>query len=120
MTADLAAAYKSGAQRTRVVTESWGEHNLYCANCPSPRLARLSHNTKASDFRCPDCKFWYQLKGGKSRIGDRVNDGAYGAMMDAVQSDRTPNFLFLQYQPDTWTIENLLLIPHFAFPTSAH
>lgn len=40
-------------------------------------------------------------------------------MMDAVQNDRTPNFLFLHYQPDTWSIENLLLVPHFAFPTSA-
>jgi predicted RNA-binding Zn-ribbon protein involved in translation (DUF1610 family) len=68
MTGELATAYKSGSQRARVVTESWGEQNLYCPNCPSPKLNRLSHNTKASDFNCPDCGFWYQLKGQKSRI----------------------------------------------------
>ena len=119
MTADLAAAYNSGAQRTRVVSESWGEQNLYCANCPSPRLDRLTHNTKASDFQCPDCEFWYQLKGQKSPIRSSVPDGAYAAMMTAIRNDETPNFLFMHYELATWSIQNLLLIPHFAFPPSA-
>jgi type II restriction enzyme len=119
MTSALADAYKSGSQRARVVTEFWGEHNLYCPNCSSPSLTRLSHNTKASDFSCPICKFWYQLKGQKSRIGNSICDGAYSAMMNAIHNDETPNFYFLHYDLATWRIKNLLLIPHFAFPPSA-
>ena len=119
MTGELADAYKSGSQRARVVTEAWGEHNLYCPNCSSPKLDRLSHNTKASDFCCPGCRFWFQLKGQKSRIGNSVSDGAYAAMMNAIACDETPNFYFLHYDLATWSIKNLLLVPSFAFPTSA-
>ena len=119
MTGELAAAYQSGSQRARVVTEFWGERNLYCPNCSSPKLDRLIHNTRASDFCCPDCKFWYQLKGQKTRLGRQITDGAYKAMMDAIQNDQTPNFLFMHYELETWSIQNLLLIPHFAFPPSA-
>jgi type II restriction enzyme len=119
MTGELADAYKSGSQRARVVTESWGEDNLYCPNCTSPKLDRLEHNTKVIDFSCPKCSFRYQLKGQKSPIRSSISDGAYESMMDAIRHDRTPNFYFLQYELATWSIKNLLLIPHFAFPPSA-
>ncbi len=119
MTGTLATSYKSGSQRTRVVTEFWGEQNLYCPNCSSPKLNRLRANTKASDFSCPNCKFWFQLKGQKSRIGQSITDGAYAAMMNAIRNDETPNFYFMHYDLATWNIWNLLLIPHFAFPESA-
>lgn len=119
MPSDLATAYKSGSQRARVVTEFWAEHNLYCPNCSSPKLNRLVANTKASDFTCPACGFWYQLKGQKTRIGNSITDGAYEAMMTAIRNDETPNFYFLQYDLATWAVRNLLLIPHFAFPPSA-
>ena len=119
MVGELAAAYKSGSQRARVVTEAWGEDNLYCPNCSSPTLNRLEDNTRASDYSCPKCKFWYQLKGQQSRIGDSVMDGAYSAMMEAIQKDETPSFYFMHYDVATWSIKNLLLVPHFAFPPSA-
>lgn len=119
MTGELADAYRSGCQKARVVTEAWGEHNLYCPNCSSPKLNRLSHNSKASDFSCPSCKFWYQLKGKQSRIGNSITDGAYQAMVDAIRNDETPNFYFMHYDVATWSIRNLLLVPHFAFPPSA-
>jgi len=105
--------------RARVVTEAWGADNFYCPNCSSSKLDRLTHNTQASDFSCPKCKFWFQLKGQKSRIGNSVTDGAYAAMMQAIRNDETPNFYFLHYDLSTWTIKNLLLIPSFAFPPSA-
>jgi type II restriction enzyme len=119
MTGALAAAYHSGAQRARVVTESWGESNLYCPNCSSPKLTRLRNNTKASDYSCPACGFWYQLKSQKSRIGESITDGAYEVMMNAIRNDETPNFYFMHYDLATWSIKNLLLIPSFAFPPSA-
>jgi len=119
MTGRLAAAYHSGAQRARVVTESWGESNLYCPNCSSPKLTWLEPGHPASDYSCPKCKFWFQLKSQKSRIGDSITDGAYAAMMNAIRHDETPNFYFMQYELATWRVKNLLLVPHFAFPPSA-
>ena len=113
-------AYKSGSQRARVVTEFWGEHNLYCPNCSSPKLNRLTHNTKASDFSCPSCRFWYQLKGQKSRLGNSITDGAYHAMMNAIRNDETPNFYFMQYDLATWSVKNLLLIPDVRVSAVGH
>jgi type II restriction enzyme len=119
MTADLAAAYTSGSQRARVVTEFWAEQNLYCPNCSSGTLNRQTHNTRAFDFRCPVCRFDFQLKGQKTPFRSSITDGAYRAMMDAVQNDALPSFYFLHYDLATWSIRNLLLVPHFAFPPSA-
>lgn len=116
MTGAVAAIYKSGSQRARVVTESWGEHNLYCPNCSSPKLNRLPHNTQASDFCCPDCRFWFQLKGQNRPIGGSVTDGAYESMMRAIRTDAAPSYYFMHYDLQTWTVRNLFLVPHFAFP----
>lgn len=121
-----------------------GSVNFYCPNCSSPKLDWLKPGTKANDYRCPGCGFWFQLKSKKSPIGATITDGAYGAMMDAIQNDRAPNFFFLHYEitgrdaalrrPQdnqrtaqrsvptdecVWTVRNLLLVPHFAFPPSA-
>ncbi len=119
MAGELAAAYTSGSQKAGNVTEAWGAENFYCLNCSSPKLDWLKPGTKASDYRCPSCGFWYQLKSKKSRIGSSIRDGAYGAMMEAIKEDRTPNFFFLHYDLATWSVRNLLLVPHFAFPPSA-
>lgn len=119
MAGELSAEYKSNSQRARVVTESWGEQNLYCPNCASSKLTRLAHNTQASDFSCPDCHFWFQLKGQKSAIGRTISDGAYASMMRAIQTDKAPSYYFMQYDAATWTVRHLLLVPHFAFPPSA-
>jgi type II restriction enzyme len=119
MSGELAAAYKSGSQKARNVTEAWGADNFYCPNCSSPKLDWLKPNTKANDYRCPNCGFWYQLKSQKTHIGNSITDGAYGAMMEAIKHDRSPNFFFMQYELATWSVKNLLLVPHFAFPPSA-
>lgn len=116
---DVATAYRSGSQQTRVVTEAWGAENLYCSNCSSDSLSRLSNNAKASDFACPSCGFEYQLKGQKSPIRSTITDGAYGAMMEVIRSDKAPSYFFMHYDLATWSIQNLLLIPNFAFPVSA-
>ncbi len=119
MTSELADAYKSGSQRAKNVTEAWGADNFYCPNCSSPKLDWLKPNTKANDYRCPNCGFWYQLKSQKTRICNQINDGAYRAMMEAIQNDKAPSFYFMQYDLATWSVRNLLLVPHFAFPPSA-
>jgi len=70
MTGDMAFIYSSHAQQARVITESWGAENFYCPNCSSPKLDWLKPGTKASDYHCPHCGFWYQLKSKKSPIGN--------------------------------------------------
>jgi type II restriction enzyme len=48
-----------------------------------------------------------------------ITDGAYAAMMNAIHHDELPSFYFMQYDLVTWSVRNLLLVPHFAFPPSA-
>jgi len=119
MTGELADRFTSGSQKAGNVTEAWGAENFYCPNCSSPKLDWLKPGTKANDYRCPVCGFWFQLKSQKTRIANSITDGAYAAMMEAIKEDRSPNFFFLHYDLATWRVRNLILVPYFAFPPSA-
>jgi type II restriction enzyme len=110
--------YKSGSQRARVSTEPWGEANLYCPACDSPKINSLPTGTHAVDFTCPSCASRYQLKSSASKFGNRVIDGAYAAMHRAITADQTPNMFFLHYKLPQLTVESVLLIPRFAFSMS--
>src|SRR4051812_24473963 len=44
-------------------------------------------------------------------------DAGYAAMIRAIRADRTPNLLLLQYS-NTWTVQNLLLVPRMFFTES--
>ncbi len=119
MTGALAAAYRSGAQRARVVTEAWARSQLYCANCDSSSLGETPANNRAIDFVCPRCRAPFQLKAKHSALGKTVTDGAYTAMLAAIREDRTPNLLLMRYTLATWEVRDLLLIPSFMFSESA-
>jgi type II restriction enzyme len=110
--------YKSGSQRARASTEPWGEANLYCPACDSPKINSLPTGTHVVDFSCPSCSSRYQLKSSASKFGNRVIDGAYGAMHRAITADQTPNMFFLHYKLPQLTVESVLLIPRFAFSLS--
>jgi type II restriction enzyme len=110
--------YKSASQRARICTESWGAASLYCPACDSRRIDALPSGTHAADFTCPSCGSRFQLKSKSSAFGNRVIDGAYAAMHRAIVSDETPNLFLLHYQLPKLTVENVLLIPHFAFTLS--
>jgi type II restriction enzyme len=118
MPGELAAPYKSPAQRARVVTEGWGEENLYCANCSSPRLLRTTANVQAVDFTCPECEHPFQLKSQSRPFSARIVDAAYSAMRDAIQEGRTPSLLALHYDPLRWSVLDLILLPRFVFTLS--
>ncbi len=119
MPSSLAVGYRSRCQQTRVVTESWAEGELFCARCDSLELERMPDNLPSADLICPQCKAPFQVKAMTGRIGSRVPDGAYTAMLCAVREDRTPNLLLLRYDKATWRVRDLLVIPYFAFPESA-
>ncbi len=46
----------------------------------------------------PACRFWFQLKSQKSRIGHTITDGAYAAMINAIRHDELQSFYFMQYR----------------------
>lgn len=119
MPAHLALDYKSLSQKARVVSEGWGEANLYCPNCSSPSLDSAPNNTQAFDYICPNCKLTFQLKSKSSPFGDRILDAGYDAMIRAIQEERTPNLYALHYNKVSWRVENLILVPHFALLQSA-
>ncbi len=114
----LAERYRSGAQRARVVTESWAARNMYCVACTSPRLEATPTGSQAIDFLCPRCEEPYQLKSCNHAFGSRVVDGAHNAMVKAIRAGSTPHLLLLQYSLVDATIPNLCFVPKFALTES--
>jgi type II restriction enzyme len=111
---ELGRAYKAGSQIARVLSEDWCGRELYCPACDSSRLSHSRVNTPAVDFECPECGQYFQLKGFKSWNQKKIVDAGYESMLRAIRSDRVPNLLVLQYSPD-WFVRNLLLIPSVFF-----
>jgi type II restriction enzyme len=117
MDASLGTAYKSNTQLARCITENWASAYLYCAACRNNAFEASPPNTKAVDLSCLSCGANYQLKSGRKWNQRRIPDAAYNAMIAAIESDRTPNLLVMQYS-SMWRVENLMLIPSFFFAKS--
>src|SRR6266576_2287995 len=66
---------------------------------------------------CAKCEQLFQLKSLRSWNPRKVVDAGYEAMLRAIRADRTPNLLLLQYS-NTWTVQNLLLVPRMFFTES--
>jgi Dam-replacing family len=113
----LAPATLNHSDRARFVTDSWGEHNLFCPNCSSSKL-KLSSD-RAGNFSCPDCQSRFHLKGQHSSIGDSISAGDYDAVTRAMGNGKASGYFFLHYEPGTWTVRDLLLVPLFAVPQAA-
>ncbi|MBX7244646.1 MAG: hypothetical protein K1X53_04055 [Candidatus Sumerlaeaceae bacterium] len=119
MPAALAEAYKSKSQQARVVTEAWGREELYCAACDADSLKPAPNNNAVFDYECGNCGAPFQLKGQSKKLGRTIGDGAYGSMIEAIRKDRTPNLFVMHYELPEWRVQNLILIPRFAFPESS-
>jgi type II restriction enzyme len=118
MPVDLAKAYKSPSQRSRIITEAWGRDNLYCPRCDSAGLGTSAANTRVIDFVCPNCAAAFQLKSQAHAFSRRIVDSAYAPMRQAVETGQTPHFLILHYSPEFWRVLNLTVIPSFALTIS--
>jgi type II restriction enzyme len=111
----LADHLHSPSQKVRVITEAWFAGEGYCLNCMSNRLNPTIAGTVARDYLCPVCGQPYELKSGAGRIGTKVVDGAYGAMMGRIHEGLAPNLLLLRYTPD-WLVTDLTAL-HAVFLT---
>jgi DNA-directed RNA polymerase subunit RPC12/RpoP len=117
MPAELATAGLNHLDRSRVLADFWGEHNLYCPNCVSPTLKRA--NGPAGDFRCPDCQSRFLVKGQPTPFGKSIAAGDFDAVTRAMRNGKTSGYFFLHYDPGSWSVRDLLLVPLFAIPASA-
>ena len=109
--ASVANALKSTAQKTRVITESWAESNMYCIACDSDVLNLAKPGTPVLDLICPKCQITYQLKARRGRHGKVVLGGAYRSTIDAIRENRAPNYLFLEYDHASWRVTGLFAVP---------
>ena len=115
---DLAENYHSHSQKSRVLTEDWGERNLYCPICGKPFINRYENNHPTGDFYCKDCSSDFELKSKESKSGKltkTIIDGEYSTMISRITSFRNPNFFFMTYA--NYEVNNFILIPnHFFTP----
>lgn len=111
----LAEGYKSPSQIARILTEYWVKSNIYCPNCGNEHINRFENNKPVADFYCDSCNEEYELKSQKGKNSKKINDGAYGTMLERISSDNNPNFFFLTYDNRSWTVNNFIIIPKFYF-----
>lgn len=113
----LAEKYSSASQKMRVLTEDWVDSSIYCPNCGHLEIEHYPNNKPVADFYCANCKEDYELKSKKDSMGTKIVDGAYGTMIERLQSSNNPNFFFLNYNPENYSIKNFVVIPkHFFVP----
>ena len=110
------AAYDSGSQKARVLTEAWASTQAFCPNCGAERLSKFQNNRPVADLYCANCNEEFELKSQKSKFGPRVLDGAYRTMCERLAAQNNPNLMLLNYTPTTG-VNNLLVVPKHFFNT---
>lgn len=114
----IAENYHSNSQKSRVLTEDWVEHNLYCPICGKTYVSRYENNHPTGDFFCDSCNSDFELKSKENNSGNlskTITDGEYSTMISRITSLRNPNFFFMTYAD--YSVKNFILIPnHFFTP----
>lgn len=109
----LASGYKSFSQKIRILSEDWVSREGYCPSC-GQAITRAVNNRPVLDFSCTGCSENFELKSKKEDMPLKIVDGAYGTMIQRLESDTNPNFFFLNYRPLTQEVLNFVVIPkHF-------
>lgn len=114
----LAEKYKSNSQIARVLTENWVEKNIYCIRCGNSNIVSLKNNNPVADFECPNCKNIFELKSKSGKMGKKINDGTYLTMIDRINSNSNPDFLFLTYEKNKYSVNDIISIPKYFFVPS--
>jgi type II restriction enzyme len=113
----VAAGYTSGSQISKLITEEWFLHNMYCPACPSDHLAQTPANEEVIDFYCPRCYENFQLKGKAHPFGQRVVDSAYEPKIKMILNRTVPSFVFLYYDKEAMKVKDMMVVPkHFLVP----
>ena len=114
---ELGNQYHSGSQKARIITEGWVSENMYCPRCGNVRVSHFENNRPVADFYCPHCKSQFELKSKKGNLTNSITNGAYGTMIERIESLDNPDFFFMSYTKDDWTVRNFYFVPkHFFTP----
>lgn len=113
----IAENYNSESQKTRVITENWVSHNLFCPYCGNQYISQFENNRPVADFYCPHCIEEYELKSKNGSITNKINDGAYATMIERVESIHNPNFFFMHYDKSDLKVKNFIMVPKHFFST---
>ena len=112
----LVTQYKSQSQAIRVMTEDWVKNEIFCPNCGN-FVNDFKNNSPVADFYCENCREEYELKSKKDEMGKKIVDGAYGKMIERLNSTNNPSFFFLNYDLQDYRVQNFVVIPkHFFIP----
>jgi type II restriction enzyme len=111
----VAQGYTSSSQIARVITENWVEKNSFCPRCGEEKLDRFESNRPVADFYCTNCYAEYELKSKKDSFTSKIVNGAYNMMIQRINSENNPHFLFLNYSSDSLLVQNFLTIPNHYF-----
>lgn len=113
----LPKEYKSPSKKIGFLTENWVDKQIYCPNCGELKIDKYEDSRPVADFFCSNCKEEYELKSKKDSMGSRVPDGAYGTMIERLNSANNPSFFFLNYNVRNYEVRNFIVIPkHFFTP----
>lgn len=110
----LVMNYKSKSQKIRIMSENWICSNMFCPCCGNSYVSNLKNNSPVADMQCDSCKEIFELKSKQGKIGKKINDGAYSTMIERITSITNPDLLVMQYSPD-YFVTDLILIPKFFF-----
>lgn len=114
---EILSKYKSNSQRARILTEDWVDKKIYCPNCGRLSIDKYANNQPVADFYCSNCKEDYELKSKQNRVGVKIVDGAYRTMIERLRSRNNPNFFLLNYDSQSFEINDFFVIPkHFFIP----
>ena len=112
MDSSLAENYKSASQKTRVITETWVENNMFCPRCGTLHIARFENNKPVADFYCPHCENQFELKSKDGTSLEKISDGAYSTMINRITGMNNPDFFFMSYSKVNWTVKDFFLFPN--------
>ncbi len=108
-----AEGYTSKAQRSRVITETWAENNLYCLNCDVDQIEAHRPGKRVEDFLCPSCDRRIQLKAKRGGHGRKVANSAYGPKIQAIRANEAPDYAFMGFDPNNWQVTDLFFVPGY-------
>lgn len=90
---------------------------MYCPRCGNIHINHFENNRPVDDYFCPACESQYELKSKNGNLGRKINDGAYGTMIERITSNDNPDFFFMSYSKTELKVKDFVFIPkHFFVP----
>lgn len=87
---------------------------MYCPSCGADQLNSYPNNAPVADLFCLVCNEEFELKSQKTRIGNKIVDGAWETMMSRLASSANPSLIVMRYNRDHRAVSDLMVVPkHF-------